>query len=91
MGLEVGGGGTEEEEKKEERGKIPLCESVDYWPLWGHCPAPLSTLSITYLGRARVPLTILRFCDYLFYGNIGRRRVPDDVDSTSKWRHADAA
>ena len=56
MGLEVGGGGTEEEEEKEE--KFPLCESIGHRPLWGRCPAPHSTLSTTYSGRARVPLTI---------------------------------
>ena len=57
MGLEVGGGGTEEKEEKEKE-KIPLCESIGHRPLRGRCPAPPSTLTTTYLSRARVPLTI---------------------------------
>ena len=57
MGLKVWGGGTEEEEK-EEKEKNPLCESIDHRPLRGRCPAPPSTLTTTYISRARVPLTI---------------------------------
>ena len=58
MGLEVGGGTKEEEEEKKEE-KIPhMCESIGHQPLWGRCPAPPSTSSTTYFGRARVPLTI---------------------------------
>ena len=45
-------GGAEEE-------KIPhMCESTGHRPLWGHCPASLSTSSTTYKGRAPVQLTI---------------------------------
>ena len=51
-----------EEEKKEEekkKEKIPhMCESIGHRPLRGRCPAPPSTSTTTYLGRARVPLTI---------------------------------
>ena len=47
-----------EEEKEEWEEKIPhICESIGPRPLRGHCPAPPSTLTTTYLGRAR-------FCDY---------------------------
>ena len=66
LGLETGiwasrlgfeGGGTEKEE--EEKEKIPhMCESIGHRPLRGRCPAPPSTSTTTYLGRARVPLTI---------------------------------
>ena len=31
------------------------------------CPAPPLTSTTTYLSRARVPLTILRFCDYFLF------------------------
>ena len=41
-----------------------MCESIGHRPLRGRCPAPPSTSTTTYLGRAWVPLTILRFCDY---------------------------
>ena len=58
--VEVEGGGTEE--KKEEKEKI-----IGHRPLWGRCPAPPSISTTTYLGRARVPLTIFRFCDYLYF------------------------
>ena len=56
MSLKTGieGGGTEEEEKE----KIPnTCESKGHRLLRGRCPAPPSTLTTTYLGRAC-------FCDY---------------------------
>ena len=58
MGLEAGErGGVEEKEEKEE--KIPhMCESIGHRPLQGRCPAPPLTSTTTYLGRARVPLTI---------------------------------
>ena len=66
LDLEVGGiGGVEKEEKEkekkeeEEEEKIPhLSENIGHRPLQGCCPAPPSTSTITYLGRARVPLTI---------------------------------
>ena len=49
----------EEEEKEKEEEKIPhMCESIGHQTLRGRCPAPPSTSSTTYLGRARVPLTI---------------------------------
>ena len=60
----LGGGGRMEEEEmeeeeEEEKEKIPhMCESIGHRPLRGRCPAPPSTSSTTYLGRARVPLTI---------------------------------
>ena len=59
MGLEaVGRGGTKKKEKKK-REKIPhMCESIGHRPLQGRCPAPPSTSTTTYLGRAGVPLTI---------------------------------
>ena len=51
-------GGTEEEKEEKEKEKIPhMCESIGHRPLRGRCPAPPSTLTTTYLGRARVPLT----------------------------------
>ena len=54
------GEGEEEEDEKEEKEekKIPLCESIGHRPHWGRCPAAPSTSTTTYLGRARVPLTI---------------------------------
>ena len=52
------GGTEEEEEEKGEEEKILLCESIGHRPLRGRCPAPPSTSSTTYSGRARVPLTI---------------------------------
>ena len=60
MGQEVGGGGMEEEKEKEEKEeeKIPLGESIGHRPLGSRCPAPLSILGTTFLGRARVPQTI---------------------------------
>ena len=65
MGLEAEiwawrlGGGVEEKEKEEEKKeKIPLCESIEHRPLRGRCPASPSTSTTTYLGRARLPLTI---------------------------------
>ena len=55
LGSESEGRGMKEE--KEE--KIPhMCESIGHRPLRGRCPAPPSTLTTTYLGRAWVPLTI---------------------------------
>ena len=58
MGLEAGGRGGAEKEKKEKEEKIPhMCESIGHRPLRGRCPAPSTTI-ITYLSRARVPLTI---------------------------------
>ena len=54
LGSESEGRGIKEKEEK-----IPhMCESITHRPLWGRCPAPPSTLTTTYLGRARVPLTI---------------------------------
>ena len=51
--------GEEEGGEEEGEGKIsPMCESRGHQPLRSHCPASPSTLSTTYLGRARVPLTI---------------------------------
>ena len=48
-----------EKEKEEKKEKIPhMCESIGHRPLRGRCPASSSTSSTTYLGRARVPLTI---------------------------------
>ena len=48
--------------------KIPhMCESIGHRPLRGRCPAPPSTTIITHSCRARVPLTIQRFCDYLVF------------------------
>ena len=42
-----------------------MCESIGHRPLRGRCPAsPLPSFT-TYLGRARVPLTIYRFCGLL--------------------------
>ena len=42
--------------KKEE--KIPhMCESIGHRSLRGRCPAPPSTLTTAFLGRAWVPLT----------------------------------
>ena len=65
MGLEAGGRGDVEEEKKEEKEKTShMCESIGHRPLRGRCPAPPSTSTTTYLSRARVPLTIERFCDF---------------------------
>ena len=70
LGLETGiwpqrlgfeGEGTEKEKKEEEEKteKIPhMCESIGHRPLWGRCPAPPSTSSTAYSGRARAPLTI---------------------------------
>ena len=53
----LGEGGAEEEEKKEK--KIShMCESIGHRPLWGRCPASLSTSTPTYLSRAQVLLTI---------------------------------
>ena len=58
LGFESEGRGMEEKEKEKEE-KIPhMCESIDHGPLQGRCPAPPSTLTTTYLGRARVLLTI---------------------------------
>ena len=58
MGLEAGEGGAEEEEK-EKKEKIPhICESIGHRPQRDRCSASPSTLSTTYHGRARVPLTI---------------------------------
>ena len=53
-------GGTEEEEKeKKVKEKIPhLYESIVNRPLQDCCLASPSTSTQTYLGRARVPLTI---------------------------------
>ena len=46
----------------QEKEKIThMCESIGPQPLRGRCPAPL-TSSAPYLGSARVPLTIKRFC-----------------------------
>ena len=72
LGLETGiwasklgfEGGTEKkeeekEEKEKEEEKIPhMCESIGHRPLRGRCLAPPPTSSASYLGRARVPLTI---------------------------------
>ena len=60
MGLVAGGrGGAEEKKEEEKKEKIPhMCESIGHRPLRGRCPAPPSTSTTTYLGRARVPLTI---------------------------------
>ena len=66
MGLEVeiwawrlGMGGEEKEGEKEEEEKIPyMCESIGHRSHRGHCPAPPSTSTTTFLSRARVPLTI---------------------------------
>ena len=30
-----------------------MCEGIGHWPLWGHCPAPPSTWSTTYLAWHR--------------------------------------
>ena len=70
MGLEAGGRGGVEEKEKEEEEKIPhMCESIGHGPLQGRCPAFPSTSSTSYLGRARVQLTTLRFCDYYPYAS----------------------
>ena len=60
LGSESEGRGTEEEEKakkEEEKAKkeekIPhICERIGHQLLWGRCPAPPSTFTTTYLGRA---------------------------------------
>ena len=47
-----------------------MCESIGHRPLWSAALLTPSTSITTYLGRARVPLTIWRFCDhYLYYPN----------------------
>ena len=52
---------------KKKKEKIPhKCESIGHRSLWGCCPASPLTSSTTYLGWARAPLTIKRFCDYHF-------------------------
>ena len=60
LGLEAGGrGGTKKTEKEKEEEKIPhMCESIGHQPLQGRFFGPPSTSSTTYLGRARIPLTI---------------------------------
>ena len=47
-----------EEEDEEEEKILHKFESLGHQPLRGCCPAPPSTSNTTYLGRARVPLTI---------------------------------
>ena len=53
------------QKEEEEKEKIPhMWESIGHRPVWGRCPAPLSTSSTTYSGRARELWIIWRFCDY---------------------------
>ena len=69
----MNGGGTEkmkEKEKEEKKEKIPhMCESIGHRPLRVRCPALSLNLTDKLLqhSRARVPLTIWRFCDYLLF------------------------
>ena len=59
LGSESEGRGTEEEEKAKKEEKIPhICERTGHQLLWGRCPAPPSTFTTTYLGRAWVLLTM---------------------------------
>ena len=59
--LSLGKGWTEMEEKKEKKKheEIPhMCDTIGDRPFQGRCPASSLASSTTYLGRARVPLTM---------------------------------
>ena len=37
------GGGTDRWRRKGRR-KLPICESIGHWPLWGRCPKVISSI-----------------------------------------------
>ena len=65
MGREAGGRGVRRGRRRRRR-KFPICvKELVINPLWAAAMLSPTTSIITYLSRAWVPLTILRFCDYL--------------------------